>query len=152
MFNKDGAKRKLLTVENQVYLCKKLLMKHLLKLFLFGLIVSVISCTSTQKIITPETFFRWWGGLVSTMSDYSRFCMMLRNYGDLDGKGILKTETVKMIMSDQLPKSAKYKVGYGYGLAGEVKFENSEYSWSGAASTTFSIVPKNDLIIITYTS
>jgi len=76
---------------------------------------------------------------------------MLLNGGTLDGKKILKPETVKMIMTNQLPKTAKYKDGYGYGLAGEVNLSTGEYSWSGAASTTFCINPENDLIIITLT-
>ncbi len=99
----------------------------------------------------PTTLFSGGGGLVSTMNDYSRFCRMLLNGGNLDGKRILMPETVKMIMTNQLPKSAKYKDGYGYGLSGEVNLTSGEYSWSGAASTTFCIDPANDLIIITYT-
>ncbi|MEI6141935.1 MAG: serine hydrolase domain-containing protein [Mariniphaga sp.] len=99
----------------------------------------------------PVTLFSGGGGLVSTMNDYSRFCRMLLNGGTLDGKKILKPETVKMIMTNQLPKTAKYKDGYGYGLAGEVNLSTGEYSWSGAASTTFCINPENDLIIITLT-
>ncbi len=99
----------------------------------------------------PPTLFSGGGGLVSTMNDYSRFCLMLRNGGILDGERILKPETVKMIMSDQLPKAVKYRDGYGHGLSGEYKFENGEYSWSGAASTNFWIDPEKDLIIITYT-
>ncbi len=99
----------------------------------------------------PVTLFSGGGGLVSTMKDYARFCRMMINGGTLDGKKILKPETVKMIMTNQLPKTAKYKDGYGYGLAGEVNLTTGEYSWSGAASTTFCIDPANDLIIITYT-
>ena len=99
----------------------------------------------------PVTLFSGGGGLVSTMNDYSRFCRMMINGGTLDGKKILKPETVKMIMTNQLPKTAKYKDGYGYGLAGEVNLTTGEYSWSGAASTTFCIDPANNLIIITYT-
>ena len=99
----------------------------------------------------PVTLFSGGGGLVSTMNDYARFCRMLLNGGTLDGKKILKPETVKMIMTNQLPKTAKYKDGYGYGLAGEVNLTTSEYSWSGAASTTFCIDTGNNMIIITYT-
>ena len=99
----------------------------------------------------PVTLFSGGGGLVSTMNDYARFCRMLLNGGTLDGKKILKPETVKMIITNQMPETAKYKDGYGYGLSGEVNLGTGEYSWSGAASTTFCIDPANDLIIITYT-
>ncbi len=55
-----------------------------------------------------------------------------------------------MIMSDQLPETASYREGLGYGLAGQVDLESGEYSWAGAASTNFWIDPSNQMIIICY--
>lgn len=99
----------------------------------------------------PVTMFSGGGGLVSTMDDYSRFCLMLLNGGELDGTRILQESTVQMIMSDQLPEAVNYRAGKGYGLAGQVNLEGGEYSWAGAASTNFWIDPENEMIIITYT-
>lgn len=100
----------------------------------------------------PVTLFSGGGGLVSTIDDYARFCKMLLNNGELDGARILEPETVKMIMSNQLPETASYENGsMGFGLAGAVDFETGEYSWAGAATTNFWINPKDQLIIITAT-
>ena len=61
-----------------------------------------------------------------------------------------KPDTVKMIMSNQLPEGVSYNGNSGYGLAGAVDLESGEYSWGGAASTNFWIDPVNEMIIITY--
>lgn len=90
------------------------------------------------------------GGLVSTMEDYLSFCRMLLNGGSLDGVKILEEATAKMIMSDQLPETVRYGEGTGYGLSGQVVLESGEYSWAGAASTSFWIDPSNQMIVIAY--
>ena len=43
------------------------------------------------------------GGLVSTASDYLRFCQMLLNKGGLDGLRILGRKTVELMTSNHLP-------------------------------------------------
>jgi len=68
----------------------------------------------------PGVMFAGGAGLVSTMEDYATFCEMLLNGGELNGARILEEETVKLIMTDQLPKNAKYTDDSGYGLAGAV--------------------------------
>jgi CubicO group peptidase (beta-lactamase class C family) len=98
----------------------------------------------------PAVLFSGGGGLVSTMDDYLDFCRMLLNGGTLNGVKILEESTVKMIMSDQLPETASYSKGNGYGLAGQVNLESGEYSWAGAASTNFWIDPSTQMIIICY--
>jgi len=98
----------------------------------------------------PAIMFSGGGGLVSTMDDYLTFCRMLLNGGTLEGVKILEESTVKLIMSDQLPETASYREGNGYGLAGQVNLESGEYSWAGAASTNFWIDPSNQMIIIAY--
>ena len=98
----------------------------------------------------PTVLFYGGAGLVSTMDDYLSFCRMLLNGGTLNGVQILEESTVKMIMSDQLPETASYREGNGYGLAGQVNLESGAYSWAGAASTNFWIDPSNQMIIITY--
>ena len=98
----------------------------------------------------PAIMFSGGGGLVSTMDDYLTFCRMLLNGGTLDGVKILEESTVKLIMSDQLPATASYREGIGYGLSGQVNLESGEYSWAGAASTNFWIDPSTQMIIICY--
>ncbi|MCK5692090.1 MAG: beta-lactamase family protein, partial [Bacteroidales bacterium] len=98
----------------------------------------------------PAMVFSGGGGLVSTMDDYLSFCRMLLNGGTLNGVKILEESTVKLIMSDQLPATASYREGIGYGLSGQVNLESGEYSWAGAASTNFWIDPSTQMIIICY--
>lgn len=98
----------------------------------------------------PVTLFSGGGGLTSTMDDYLSFCKMLLNGGELNGVRILKETTVTLIMSNQLPEGVEYTDKAGYGLAGLVNLETSEYSWAGAASTKFWIDPKNDMIIFAF--
>ncbi len=99
----------------------------------------------------PAMVFSGGGGLVSTMDDYATFCKMLLNGGELNGKRILEESTVELIMTDQLPEGSSYWGNNGYGLGGAVNFETSEYSWAGAASTSFWIDPQNDMIILAFT-
>jgi CubicO group peptidase (beta-lactamase class C family) len=101
------------------------------------------------------------GGLVSTARDYARFCQMLLNGGELDGHRLLKTETVRLMTSNQLPAEAMplnllglRMEGVGFGLGFSVRVAASptepagEFGWGGAASTHFWISPKDDLFVI----
>src|SRR5450631_587145 len=42
-------------------------------------------------------------GLISTLDDYMRFARMLQNGGELDGKRILKPESVQLMATDAMP-------------------------------------------------
>ncbi len=104
------------------------------------------------------------GGLCSTANDYFRFCQMILNGGEFNGKRLLKKETIDLMMSNHLPPSIKnigindnrLGIGFGYGFA--VRFEESDWGfggregecgWGGAASTHFWISQKDGLIAIT---
>ncbi len=76
---------------------------------------------------------------------------MLLNGGELDGVRVLEESTVKMIMSNQMPSTASFEEGFGYGLGGSVNLTTSEYSWSGMASTLFVADPVNDMVILAFT-
>src|SRR5262249_14857859 len=104
------------------------------------------------------------GGLVSTARDYARFCQMLLNGGQLDGKRVLKAETVRLMTSNQLPAEAMplsivgaRLEGVGFGLGFSVRVAASrtqrsdrvgEYGWGGAATTHFSVSPRDDMFVI----
>ncbi len=104
------------------------------------------------------------GGLCSTARDYFRFCQMILNGGELDGKRLLKAETVAIMTKNQLPDSIqnigigdnRKGIGFGYGFAVR-KSKSSwgfggrtgEIGWGGAASTHFWISPEDNLIVIT---
>jgi len=104
----------------------------------------------SEAFKSPVTLFSGGGGLVSTIDDYTRFCRMLLNGGELDGNRILKESTVKMIMANQLPEGVTYNENEGYGLAGTVNLATGEYGWAGAASTKFWINPQEQMIVLAF--
>jgi CubicO group peptidase (beta-lactamase class C family) len=98
------------------------------------------------------------GGLVSTAMDYMRFCQMLLNGGELDGKRLLSPLSVQLMRSNVLPASARSMgPGTGFGLdfavvedpvaAGGYYGEGTFY-WGGYAGTWFWIDPVNKLIVV----
>lgn len=105
----------------------------------------------TRGVMQDVTLFSGGGGLVSTIGDYGKFGQMLLNGGELDGVRILEESTVKMIMSDQMPPTATFEEGMGYGLGGSVSKANGEYSWGGMASTLFVADPENKMVILAFT-
>ena len=107
------------------------------------------------------------GGLVSTMSDYMKFAEMLRGGGQLNGVRILSPRTVKFMASNHLPNNADLTAfgrplftetafdGVGFGLGVSVTLDPAvakvpgsagDYGWGGAASTNFTVDPKEDLV------
>jgi CubicO group peptidase (beta-lactamase class C family) len=92
------------------------------------------------------------GGLVSTLGDYLQFCRMLLNRGTLNGRRLLRPETVEMMTRNQLPESTSWnEQGFGLGFSvqtSEGNYGAGEYGWGGAASTHFWIHPDHELIVI----
>ncbi len=113
------------------------------------------------------TFLSGGGGLVSTAPDYLRFAQMLLNGGELDGVRILGRKTVELMTQDHLtPREhdveflRRYFPGSGFGLGVSVVNDVAatglpgsvgQYGWAGAASTSFWIDPKEELVVIQMT-
>ncbi len=107
----------------------------------------------------PPKFLSGGGGLVSTASDYMRFCLMLTGGGEFGGKRLLKKETVKMMLSDQLPEGvgeiSRPPKGRGFGLGFAVRIRKTDKSpigeseWLGGLGTEFFISPDHELAVIT---
>jgi CubicO group peptidase (beta-lactamase class C family) len=102
----------------------------------------------------PKRLFSGGGGLVSTASDYARFCQMMLNGGKAEGTHLLSRKSVELMTSDHLGKIAPDQgFGFGFGVEG-VKTPLSElgsvgeYSWGGFYYTGFSIDPKEQMIVI----
>ncbi|MED5277981.1 MAG: serine hydrolase domain-containing protein, partial [Verrucomicrobiota bacterium] len=103
------------------------------------------------------------GGLVSTATDYMRFCLMLSNNGVLDGDRFLKRETVEAMIRNQLPEGFgeidRRPEGRGFGLGFAVRTRKidtvpssiGEYEWLGGAGTEYWLSPKDELVVITLT-
>jgi CubicO group peptidase (beta-lactamase class C family) len=90
-------------------------------------------------------------GLISSMGDYEKFCRMLLNKGKLNGKRVLSERASEIVMTNQNPEGFEGVPGMGHGLSGTVNLESGEYSWGGAAKTSFWINPTHNLIVICYT-
>ena len=109
------------------------------------------------------------GGLLSTAADYHRFASMLRGGGALDGVRILGPRTVAAMTRNWLPRNADLDTfgrplfaetpfrGVGFGLGFGVVIDSpraamlasvGDYSWGGAASTTFWVDPAEDLTCV----
>ncbi len=105
----------------------------------------------------PVKFFSGGGGLVSTASDYLRFCQMLLNKGELDGTRLLGRKTVEMMMLNHCPAGVymDQNPAFGFGLGGAVILDLAQgqvlgskglWWWGGAANTKFWIDPQEELI------
>jgi membrane-associated protease RseP (regulator of RpoE activity) len=113
-----------------------------------------------REVTKPTTMFSGGGGLVSTASDYLRFCQMLLNGGELDGVRILSPATVKLMTANALPdgvRSAAAALGWTFGLGFAVRDNAASswvpgsvgsFSWSGAWSTYFWVDPAEQLIAV----
>ena len=92
-------------------------------------------------------------GLVSTARDYDRFLHMLANGGTLDGRRVMKAETVALAMSNLMPAGVSFtrsdastggamSARMGFGAGGSVYLEDvpggaskGTFGWGGAAGT-----------------
>jgi CubicO group peptidase (beta-lactamase class C family) len=110
------------------------------------------------------------GGLLSTTTDYLRFCQMLLGGGEVDGVRILSRKTVELMASNHLPGGGDMQqfalpggygevefAGMGFGLTVAVAQEPArtgvvgsagEFMWGGAASTIFWVDPHEDLTAV----
>ncbi len=87
------------------------------------------------------------GGLVSTAADYMRFSQMLLNGGELDGVRILGKKTVELM---RYPHHDDW-FGLGFAVVTGKDSPNilesvGNFSWGGAAATTFWIDPEEELV------
>lgn len=101
------------------------------------------------------------GGLYSTAGDYARFCQMLLDGGTLSGVSILGRKTVELMFANHLgmldPPVTQFSDAEGFGLGGYVVVDVAArgvpgsvgtFGWAGAASTSYSIDPREKLVAI----
>jgi len=121
------------------------------------------------RYASPAVLFSGGGGLLSTAADYHRFTQMLRGGGQLDGVRLLGPRTLAAMTRNWLPGGADLDTygralfaetpyrGVGFGLGFAVVLDPSasgtlssvgEYSWGGAASTSFWVDPAEDLTCV----
>jgi CubicO group peptidase (beta-lactamase class C family) len=123
-----------------------------------------IVAQAPNKVTTAKpSFLAGSGGLMSTIADYWRFSQAMGDGGVLNGKRILKEETVKLMRVNVLKPGVKVDLygpaqeGLGFGLDFAVlldpKAANSPqglntFYWGGAFGTWFWIDPTNDLVFV----
>jgi CubicO group peptidase (beta-lactamase class C family) len=116
-------------------------------------------------------WFSGGGGLLSTASDYARFCQMLVNGGELNGVRLLSPKTLAVMTSDQIPPGASRvsmlaaaqdlspipELGQSFGLGFAVRTDVGhtpvsgsvgDYFWAGYAGTYFWVDPQEKLYAI----
>jgi CubicO group peptidase (beta-lactamase class C family) len=117
----------------------------------------LLDAPGTSKYLKPPAFESGGGGLVGTAGDYMRFLLGLDR--------ILKPETLRLMMSNQLPPEAfpirfgkETRHGTGFSLGFSVRVADTEWDpagrvgevgWGGAASTHYWMSPRDRLVVIT---
>jgi len=109
----------------------------------------------TESVI----LFNGSGGLLSTTSDYLKFCQMLLNGGSFNNAKIITSETIALMKEDH-SVGLKYKKlifgkKKGFGLGFEVVKENDTkfgskgtFGWGGMFGTYFRIDPVEKMVFI----
>jgi len=124
---------------------------------------------TNSRYLGAPTLVSGGGGLVSTASDYARFCRMLLNKGELDGVRLIAPKTLALMTANHLPGgvdltqisrslfSESTNAGVGFGLGFATVFDaprtlipcsNGEFYWGGMASTAFWIDPVEEVAVV----
>jgi CubicO group peptidase (beta-lactamase class C family) len=109
---------------------------------------------SAGRVLAPPKYLSGGAGLVSTAADYARFLTALLRGGELDGRRLLRAESVRAMTTNQIGTlNCAYpihgdKFGLGFGLTtkpGAVASPGS-YSWGGIYHTFFWVDPERELV------
>ena len=122
--------------------------------------------------LKPAGIFSGGGGLVSSIDDYSAFCQMLINGGELNDQRLLGRKTVEYMRLNHLPDNRDMAamgqpvwsetnydgIGFGLGFAvvldpvkASIVTSVGEHHWGGMASTFFWLDPLEDLFVVFFT-
>jgi CubicO group peptidase (beta-lactamase class C family) len=111
------------------------------------------------------TYFRGASGLHGTALDYWRFCQMLLNGGEFEGRRYLSPKTIEWLASNHLGSARWYfpgaaaveagTLGFGFGFMVSLSRDGASdprepgsYWWGGSQGTTFWIDPETNLVAI----
>jgi CubicO group peptidase (beta-lactamase class C family) len=105
-----------------------------------------------------KTYFSTGAGLSGPIMDYAKFCQMILNGGEFNGKRIIGRKTLEMMQRNQ---TRDMRGDVGFGLAWDVY--RDEYLWRTPASkgtmrwggmfgTDYIIDPEEELIVLMYTN
>lgn len=117
---------------------------------------SILDNVSTSPFARSDAVPSGGGGLVSSMSDYLRFMLMLANHGEVDGIRVLKRSTVAVLTTNQLTSQTFPWLGMGYGLGVGVQVEDvpqsgmpsGVFGWTGASGMVAWIYPREEMMVL----
>ncbi len=120
-----------------------------------GMVEDVVQLAGFQLPTSGNTVYGGTHGLYSTAADYLRFCQMLLNGGELDGRRYLSRKTVELMTMNHVGELRERGQGFGLGFgvvtdpaAADVAGSAGAFYWSGAYCTYFLIDPAEDMIAI----
>jgi CubicO group peptidase (beta-lactamase class C family) len=97
-------------------------------------------------------------GLFSTASDLARFCRMLLNGGELDGRRVLAERTVAQMTTPHYAEGGKVVRGLGWDIASPFSsprghgFSEVSFGHTGYSGASLWIDPKRDLFVVLLTA
>jgi CubicO group peptidase (beta-lactamase class C family) len=131
---------------------------------------------AASEYLRPADLPTGGSGLVTTAHDYDRFAGMLLNGGALDGRRILRPETVRVARSNLLPPGVPYaargadlrldlpigtsypgdiKLGYGAAMQTQLAESDEErgeqsanYGWGGSSGTNWWVDPAKNVSLV----
>ena len=115
--------------------------------------------------LVPPAFESGGAGLVSTISDYSKFARMLAGSGKYEGKRIISEKAFRYMTSPLLTPQQRACLwerlsGYDYGCfmrvmtdvdASRIKTCNGEFGWDGWVGTYFCADAENHIAVLYFT-
>lgn len=114
----------------------------------------------SEGTVSPvQTYAEGAIGLNGPIEDYAKFCQMLLNRGEFNGRRILKPETVELMTTiNRLPEDSGAEQGFQFGLGFELHREkkpvpavsDAAFAWGGMFGTGYIIDPGHDLIALFY--
>jgi CubicO group peptidase (beta-lactamase class C family) len=115
---------------------------------------------SEATIGAEQTYAEGGLGLNGPIEDYAKFCQMLLNKGEFNGRRILKPETIELMTKvNRLPEVNAGGKGFRFGLGFELYNENKKpvpevsntaFAWGGLYGTEYIVDPENNLIALFY--
>ncbi len=108
-----------------------------------------------------QTYFSAGAGMVSTATDYARFCQMLLNGGSFNNRQLLSRKTIELMLRNQIGEAEVWDRKDKFGLGFQLITEGSHYgdqatpgsfTWGGAYCSEYTIDPREELIMLVFTN
>lgn len=114
---------------------------------------------SEGTVSAQQTYAEGALGLNGPIEDYAKFCQMLLNKGEFNGRRILRPETIALMTTiNRLPEDSGAEGGFQFGLGFELHaakkpvpaVSDSAFAWGGMFGTAYIVDPGHDLVALLY--